>query len=175
MRKSQATTFLLLLFYVGKFIICWKTYLENLVYIVTFSLAFLTCKVIGNVVTLTFIQIFSGFLDVILRSKILGNRLNILTWILTAMDYFFYLYIPAKYLQFRKNILIRVIHFIIKSIRKGIKILIKRMFSFWAILINMKLLVILFMRKTQAFVKKNFGFTSNKLPDLLTAELFFKL
>ena len=166
MRKSQATTFLLLLFYVGKFIICWKTYLENLVYIVTFSLAFLTCKVIGNVVTLTFIQIFSGFLDVILRSKILGNRLNILTWIL---------YIPAKYLQFRKNILIRVIHFIIKSIRKGIKILIKRMFSFWAILFNMKLLVILFMRKTQAFVKKNFGFTSNKLPDLLTAELFFKL
>ena len=92
-----------------------------------------------------------------------------------AMDYFFYLHIPAKYLQFRKNILIWVIHFIIKSIRKGIKILIKRMFSFWAILFNMKLLVILFMRKTQAFVRKNFWFTSNKLPDLLTAELFFKL
>ena len=41
------------------------------------------------------------YFENILRSKILGNKLGILTYILIVMDYFFYLYISEKYLQFR--------------------------------------------------------------------------
>ena len=37
-----------------------------------------------------------SFVDAMLRSKILGNRLCILTQILITMDYFFYLYISDK-------------------------------------------------------------------------------
>ena len=94
-------------------------------------------------------QIFIGFADAILRSKILHNRLGILTQILITMDYFFYLYISDIYLQFReKSILIWAINFIIKSIRKRIEILAKSLFSFSIIVFNMKFLVILFMRKS---------------------------
>ena len=51
------------------------------------------------------ILILIGFVDTILRSKILGNRLGVLMKILIAIDYFnrFYLYISDKYLQFRKK------------------------------------------------------------------------
>ena len=57
---------------------------------------------------------------------------SIITQILIAMDYFFYLYISDKYLQFRGKIciLIWAISFITKSITKGIEILSKRSFSF---------------------------------------------
>ena len=61
---------------------------------------FFTWQVIGNVVTPMPIQIFIGFVDAILRSKILDNRLGILRQILITMDYFFYLYITEIYLQF---------------------------------------------------------------------------
>ena len=56
----------------------------------------------------------------------------IITQILIAMDYFFYLHVSDKYLQFRgkKSILIGAINFIIKSITRGIEILAKRLFSF---------------------------------------------
>ena len=64
---------------------------------------FLMWQVTENAVTPTPIQIFNGFADVILRFKILGNRLGTLTQILIAIDYFFYLYISDKYLQFRKK------------------------------------------------------------------------
>ena len=64
---------------------------------------FFTWQVIGSAVTPTPIKIFIGFADAILRSKILDNRLGILTQILIAMDYFFYLYISDIYLQFREK------------------------------------------------------------------------
>ena len=123
MRKSQTTAFLLLLFHIGKFIFFQKMYLKKLslyCYICTqfILLHFFTWQVIGNAVTPTPIQIFIGFVDVILRSNILGNRLDILTQILIAMDYFTYLHISDKQLQFwEKSILIGTISFIIKSIR----------------------------------------------------------
>ena len=79
------------------------------------------------------------------------------------MDYFFYLYIAEKYFQFRqKSIVIWVIHFIIKSIRKGIELLAKCLFSFFIIVFNMKLLVILFISRKKAFARENFQFTPYK-------------
>ena len=74
------------------------------------------------------------------------------------MDYFFYLYISDKYLQFRKkSILIWAINFIIKSITKGIEILAKRLFSYSIIVFTMKLLVILFIRKKKYLLENIFG------------------
>ena len=152
MRKRQTTTvfFLLLFFYIEKFIFCQKTYLEKLsLYCYICFTVFFTWQVIGNAVTPTPIQIFIGFADAILRSKILDNRLGILTQILITMDYFFYLYISDIYLQFRgKKILIWQINFVIKSIRKRTEILAKSLFSFSIIVFNMKFLIILFMRKS---------------------------
>ena len=100
--KKSNNSFLLLLFYIGKFIFCQKTYLEKLsLYCYICFTVFFTWQVIGNVVTPTPIQIFTGFADAILRSKILDNRLGMLTQILITMDYFFSLYISDIYLQFR--------------------------------------------------------------------------
>ena len=82
------------------------------------------------------------------------------------MDYFFYLYISDKYLQFRKkSILIWAINFIIKSITKGIDILAKRLFSFSIIIFSMKLLVILFIMKKKHLLENIFGspHTSNRI------------
>ena len=124
---------------------------------------FFTWHVIGNALKPTPIQIFIGFVNAILRSKILGNRLGILTQILIVMDYFFCLYISDKYLQFRKkSILIWAINFIIKSIRKEIEILVKRLLSFSIIVFSMKLLVILFIRKEKTFAWEYFWFTPYK-------------
>ena len=82
---------------------------------------------------------------------------------LIAMNYFFYLYISEKYLQFKeKSTLIWAINFIIKIIRKGIEILAKHLFSFSIIVFNMKLLFILFIRKKKAFAMEYFWFTSYK-------------
>ena len=150
MRKSQTRAIYFYFFIFCKFIFCQKTYLQKLsLYCYICFTVFFTSQVIGNVVTPTPIQIFIGFADAILRSKILDNRLGILTQILIAMDYFFYLYISDKYFQFRKkSTLIWVINFIITSITKGIEILAKRLFSFSIIVFNMKLLVILFIRKS---------------------------
>ena len=81
------------------------------------------------------------------------------------MDYFFYLYISDIYLQFReKSILIWAINFIIKSIRKRIEILAKRLFSFSIIAFNIMFLVILFIRKSICW-GKFFGslHTSNRI------------
>ena len=103
MRKSQTTAFLLLLFHTGKLILCWKTNFKKLSLYYYIGIAFCLWQVIGNAVTPTPIQIFIGFADAILQSKILANRLGILTQILIAMDHFFYLYISDKYLQFRKE------------------------------------------------------------------------
>ena len=92
---------------------------------------------------------FIDFVDAILRSKILDNRPGFLTYILITMDYFFDLYISDRYLQFgEKSILIWAINFIMKSIRKGIEILAKRLFSFSIIVFIIKFLVILFIRKS---------------------------
>ena len=136
MRKSQKTAFYFYFFYIGKFIFCQKTYLEkpSLYCYICFTV-FSTWQVIGNAVTPTPKQIFIGFADVILRSKILDNRLGILTQILIAMDYLFVYFRLA-------------INFIIKSIRKRIEILAESLFSFSIIVFNIKFLVILFMRKS---------------------------
>ena len=74
---------------------------------------------------------FIGFADAILRSKILDNRLGILTQILKAMDIFF-IYIFQRYTLNlgEKSILIWAINFIIKIIRRRIEILAKSLFSF---------------------------------------------
>ena len=154
MRKSQTTGFLLLLFYIGKFIFCQKIYIWKIQFVLLhLHYRFFTQQVIENAVTPTPIQIFIGFVDAILRSKILGNRLGVLMQILIAMNYFFYLYISDKYLQFRgKNILIWGINLIIKSIRKEIEILVNCLFSFSIIAFNMKLLTVkLFIRKEKTF------------------------
>ena len=166
MRKSQTSGFLLLLSCIGKVIFCQKIYIwKTKTYFVLLHLhyRFFTQQVIGNAVTPAPLKIFIGFVDATLQSKILGNRLGILTLILIAVDYFFYLYISDKYLQYRKKyIIIWAINFIIKTIRKEIKILVKRLFSFSIIVISMKLLVILFIRKGKAFAWECFQFTPYK-------------
>ena len=153
MRKSQTTAFILLLFYIGKLIFCYKIYLKKIslyCYIRT------TCQFIGNAVTPMLIQIFIGFVDAIPRSKILGNRLGILTQMLIAMDYFFYLYISDKYLQFwQKSILIWAINFIIKSLTKGIEILAKRLFSL-SIIVYHEASGCTFYKEKEAFAKEYF-------------------
>ena len=128
--KKSNNSFLLLLFYIGKFIFCQKTYLEKLsLYCYICITVFFTQQVVGNAVTPTPIYIFINFVGAILRSKILDNRLGILTQILITMDYFVSLYILDIQLQFReKSILIWAINLIIKSIRKEIEILAKCLF-----------------------------------------------
>ena len=140
MRKSQTTAFYVY-FFIGKFIFCWKTYLEKLsLYCYICFIVFFTRQVIGNAVTPMPIQIFIGFADAILRSKIHDNRLGILTQILIAMDHFLYLYIS--------HILIWAINFIVKCIRKRIEILGKSLFSCFIIVLTMKFVVILFIGKS---------------------------
>ena len=85
------------------------------------------------------------------------------------MDYFFYLCISDKYLQFRKkSMLIWAINYIIKSITKGIEILAKRLFSFSIIVFSIKLQVILFIRKEMHLLGNIFGspHTSNRIHSL---------
>ena len=92
--------------------------------------------------------------------------LGVLTQILIAMDYFFYLYISDKYLQFRKkSTLIWAINFIVKIITKGIEILANRLISFSIRVFSMKLLVILFIRKKKHLLGNIFGspHTSNRI------------
>ena len=108
MRKSQTTIiiiFLLLLFYLEKFIFCYKRYLEKHVCIVTFVLQVFFvadyCKCSNK--TPRPIQIRTGLEDTLRRLRILGNRLGVLKQILIAMDYYLFLYISGKYLQFRKE------------------------------------------------------------------------
>ena len=99
--------------------------------------------------------------NAIFGPKILGKRLGILTQIVTAMYYFFYLYISDEYLQFRKkHTIIWAINFI-KIIMKVIKILAKRLISFSIRVFSMKLLVILFIRK-KTFAREYFWFTLYK-------------
>ena len=129
MKKSQTTAFYFYffiqenLYFVRKHI--WKNFiLLHLLYRFFHVACYWKCSI-------TPIQIFIGFADAILRSKILENRLGVLTQILITMDYFFYLYVSDIYLQFReKSILNWAINFIIKSIRKSIEILPKSLFSF---------------------------------------------
>ena len=149
MRKSQTTAFYFYFFiqensyFFRKNI--WKTqfillYLLYRFFFCFVLLFFFMWQVIGNAVTPTPIQIFIDFPDAILRFKILDNKLDILTQILITMDYLFYLYIS--------DILIWALNFIIKSIRKEIEILAKRLFSFSIIVFNIKFLVILFVIKS---------------------------
>ena len=103
MRKSQTTAFYFYFFIQENLYFVIKHIWKNLVYIVTFALQFFHVAGYFNVVTPTPIQTFIGFVDAILRSKILGNKLGILMQILIVMDYFFYLYISDNNLQFRKK------------------------------------------------------------------------
>ena len=95
MRESQTTTsiFLLVLFSIEKFIFCQKIYLEEL------SLYCYICITVFFHVTgywkcrnktLTPIQTCIGFLDTVLRTKILDGLL-------------FFIYISEKQIQFRKK------------------------------------------------------------------------
>ena len=150
MRKSQATTFFFYFFIQENLYFVGKRIWENLVYIVTFALPFFDVVGYGKSVTPTPIQIVIGFVDAILPSKILDNRLRILTQILITMDYFFFFCIFQTYnfsLE-KKSILIWAINFIVLSIRKWIEILAKCLFSFSIIVFNMKFLVILLIRKS---------------------------
>ena len=155
MRKSQTTSFYFYfftqknLYFVRKHI--WKTQfiLLHLHY------RFFRWQVSENAATPTLTQIFIGFVDVILRSKIFGNRLGILF----DSNELFLLIIYFKQIPTiqGKKILIWAISFIIKSIRKGIEILVKRLFSFSIKVFNMKLLVILFIRKKKHLLGNIFG------------------
>ena len=150
MRKSQTTAFYFYFFIQENLYFVRKHIWKNLVYIAIFALPFFFMwQVIGNAVTPTPIQIFISFADAILRSKILDNRLGVLTRILITIDYFFYLHISDIYLQFGgKKYLNLGNQFHYKDMRKMIEILAKTFFSFSIIVFNMKFLVILFMRKS---------------------------
>ena len=109
---------------------------------------FFTWQVIGNSVTPTSIQKSTGFVDAILRSKILHNRLGFLTQILITMDYSFYLHISDIYFQFSEKMYLNLgnqLHHK-KYIRKRIEILAKRVFI--SQVFNMKFMVIFFIRKS---------------------------
>ena len=133
-----------------------KNIWKHLVCINTFALPsffcfFFTWQVIRNAVTPTPIQIFIGFVDAILRSKILDNKPCILTQILVIMDYFFHLYISNLPSIQGKNIWgikFGAINLIIKRIKKGTEVLAKPLFSFSMIVCNLKFLVMLFIRKS---------------------------
>ena len=145
MKKSETTAFCFYFFIQEDLHFVRKHIWKNLVYIVTFALPFFSR---GRLLEMQY-----------------HNRLGFLTQILITMDYFFYLYISDIYLQFRgKSILIWAVNFIIKSIRKGIEILTKRLFSFYIIVFNMKFLVILIIRKSICYGKL-FGslHTSNRI------------
>ena len=62
----------------------------------------------------------------------------------------------------KKSTLIWAINFIIKSIKKEIEILAKRLFSFSIIIFSMKPLVILLIRKEKALAREYFWFTLYK-------------
>ena len=108
MRKSQSTTiniFFTFTFLYRKIFVR-KHILKNLVFIVRFVLQFFHVASYwkcSNKTPLP-IQTCIGLVDIIFRPKILGNRLGILTKILTSVDYYyFFIYISKKYLQFRKK------------------------------------------------------------------------
>ena len=130
---------------------------------------FFTWQVTGNAVTPTPIQTFISFVDAIPRSKILRNRLGILTQILDFnSNGLFLLFIYFRQVPFnleKKIILILAISFIIKSITKGIAILAKLLFSFSIIVFRMKLLVIHFRRKKKHLLGNIFGspHTNNRI------------
>ena len=94
MRKSQTAVinifFLLLLLYLKKFMFCQKTYLEKLSLYYYICIKVFLCGRLLKKKKKTPTTI--GFVDAVLRSKMLGNRLGVLTQILIAMDYFFFLY-----------------------------------------------------------------------------------
>ena len=92
------------------------------------------------------------------------------------MDFFFYIYISDKYLQFRKkSILIWAINFILKSLSKGIETLAERLFSFFIIVFSMKLLVVFLIRKKIICWRIFLVHPIQVTPDVLTPGLFFKL
>ena len=78
---------------------------KYLIYIFKLVLQSFVYQVIGNRVTKktpTLIKIRISLVNAVLRPKILGNRLGILTQILIVID-FFYICILEKYVQFRKK------------------------------------------------------------------------
>ena len=89
---------------------------------------------IGNVVLPTPRQIFIGFVDSILRSKVLGSRQQ---WIISLI----YAFQTSPFNCGKIIILIQAINFIIKSLRKRIEILAKCLFSFPIKVFNTKLLL----------------------------------
>ena len=161
MKKSQTKAFLLLLFYIAKFIFCQKTYLEKS------SLYWYIC-----------ITIFSHWkcsntnahIDIhwfFRRHTSIQN-----TWQQTRyfnVDFYsnglFLLFMHFKQvplIQEKKSISIWEINFIIKSKRKGVEILVKHLFLFSILVFNMKRLVILFVRKKKAFAREYFQYISYK-------------
>ena len=88
------------------------------------------------------------------------------------MDYFTYLHISDKQLQFwKKSILIGTISFIIKSIRDR-NISKTFFFSYSIKAFSMRLLATLFIRKKKAFARENFWFTSYNNQIYLTWNCF---
>ena len=148
MRKSQTTAFLLLLFYIGKKDLYRKTYLKKL------SLYCYIRTAVFHVAGYWRCSNTNANMDIHWYCRRHNSIQN--TWQQTKyfnVDFdsngLFLLFIYfRKCLQFRKkSILIWAINFIVKSIRKGIEILAKRLFSFSIIVFSMKLLVIIFIRK----------------------------
>ena len=145
MRKSKTTAFLLLLFYIGKFIFCQKTYLENVVYIVTFGLPFFHMEGYWKCSnTNAHIDIHWLFRRHTSIQK-LGNRLGILTQILMAMDHFFYLYIWIYLLRncFSNYVYLKDTYITLKGIGKVLFVSVLRI-----------LLICKFLKFTTVFTKK---------------------
>ena len=87
-RTAPMNIFLHLLLYFVKF--CYI--LKNLVYIVIFVLLHLASYWKCSKKAPTLIQICTGFVDAVLRPKILVNRVGILTQILIAVNYCFFIF-----------------------------------------------------------------------------------
>ena len=104
----------------------------------------------GNAVTPTPIQIFIGFVDAIQQTRHFNIDFDSNGLFLLLI---YFRKVPSVQ---GKSILIWAIKFIIKGTRKEIEILAKRLFSSSIIVFNMKLLVMLFIRKKQYLLGKIF-------------------
>ena len=126
MRKSQTTAFLSLLFYIGKLIFCQKTYLKKLslycyIRIAVFHVAgYWRCSnTNANIDIHWFCRRHNSIQNAWQQTKYFNVDFD--------SNGLFLLFI---YFRQVPSILIWTINFIIKSIRKVIKILAKRLFSF---------------------------------------------
>ena len=130
MRKSQTTYFLLLLFYIRKFVR--KHIWKNVVYIVTFALPFFQVTVYWKCSNTNAHLDFHWFCRpyTSIQNTCQQTRYFNVDFDSNGLFLLFICFKQVPSIQGKKSILIWAINFIKKSIRKGIEILVKRFFSF---------------------------------------------